>query len=141
MKRIVLLAVPAALAGCHAAPDGPGAAPSQPAQATPAAQPQPAPAPAACALEIAFGSYAMGIDRPTLDRVEQLLARDAAVTGVTRRQWGREGEVTLCASVRSAADRDRLFAALSALFPARPHGPLSVTTDAGRVFRADNDTP
>ncbi|HEX8192242.1 MAG TPA: hypothetical protein VF552_05025 [Allosphingosinicella sp.] len=131
MKKITLLAIPAALAGCHAAPEGPAAAASQPPQA----------APAACALEIEFGSYAMGIDRTALARVEQLLAGDGAVTSVTRRNWGREGEITLCVSVRGAADRDRLFTAVSALFPARPHGPLSVTTDTGRVFRANNDNP
>lgn len=131
MRTIALLAIPAALAGCHAAPAGPAASPTQPQQA----------APAPCALEIEFGSYAMGIDRAALAGVEQLLAADAAVTSVTRRNWGREGELTLCASVRSGADRDRLFAAVSALFPARPHGPLSVTTDTGRVFRASNDNP
>jgi hypothetical protein len=120
----------AALAGCQAAPEGSDAAPAQP-QA----------APARCALEIEFGSYAMGIDRPTLDRVERLLAGDAAVTSVTRRSWGREGEVTLCASVRRAADRDRLFAAIAALFPADPRGPLTVRTDAGRIFQASDPTP
>jgi hypothetical protein len=124
----------AALAGCQAAPEGSDAAPAQP-------QPQPQAAPGGCALEIEFGSYAMGIDRPTLDRVDQLLAGDAAVTSVTRRAWGREGEVTLCASVRRAADRDRLFAAISALFPADPRGPLTVRTDAGRIFQASDPTP
>lgn len=112
----------------------------------PAITPPPAPAgqpqsnenaaPAACALEVQFGSYAMGIDRPTLGRVEALLARDAAVTKVERRPWGREGEVTLCASVGTAAEADRVARAVAALFPADPRGPLSVTTASGLVLRA-----
>jgi hypothetical protein len=96
--------------------------------------------PAHCPLTIHFGSYAMGIDGKTLRRVESLLAGDPAVTGVTRSPWGREGEVTLCASIRSNADRDRLFAAVAALFPRRPRGPLSVRTNDGRELQANQGT-
>ena len=131
MKRLILLTVPAALAGCHAASEGPSAPPAQPAQA----------APAACSLEIEFGSYAMGIDQRTLEAVEQILAREPAVSSVTRRAWGREGEVTLCATVRSAPRRDSLFDTISSVFPARPRGPISITSDTGRIFRANNDNP
>lgn len=95
-------------------------------------------APTDCALTISFGSYAMGIDRETLRRVDALLQADRGVAGVTRSPWGREGEVTLCAAVRSSADRERLFAAVAALFPERPRGPLSIRTSDGREAQANN---
>ena len=129
------LAIPtllaAALAGCQAAPEGSDAAPAQP-QAAPAA-------PGACALEIQFGSYAMGIDSATLQRVEALLAGERVP--VQRTAWGREGEVTLCATPRTPADAERLARAVADLLPADPRGPLSITSDTGRVFRANNDNP
>ena len=94
----------------------------------------------ACTLLVAFGSYAMGIDGEALRRIEGLLGADPAVIGVTRSPRGREGEVTLCAAVRSEADRDRIFSAIAALFPRRPRGPLSVRTNDGREFHANNGT-
>ena len=106
-----------------------------PAGAAPAtAAPDGAPAP--CPLEIRFGSYAMGIDGGTLRRVEQLLAADGAVTSVTRTPWGREGELTICAAVRSPADAERLAREIAALFPEDPRGPLSVRTASGLAFAA-----
>jgi hypothetical protein len=132
MKIIAVPAiVAAALAVSQAAPAG--AAAEEPKAAPPAR--------AACSLEIEFGSYAMGIDRKTLELVELILAREAAVTSVTRRAWGREGEVTLCATIPRAGYRERLFETIASIFPARPRGPLSITADNGRVFRANNDTP
>ena len=140
------------LAACEAAGDpgaplpanasaAPAATPAAPAPAKPgvrpALHPGPGPGPGAdCPLAIRFGSYAMGIDRPTLEAVESLLAADAAVTAVERSPWGREGEVTLCARLRSDADAGRLFRAIAGLFPAEPRGPLSVATRTGLVFHA-----
>jgi hypothetical protein len=139
MKRFFAFLAAAALCACAAAPGA-----ETPGAGTPAAQEgsdmSDSHIPAGCPLLISFGSYAMGIDRGTLRRVEALLAADPAVTAVIRSPWGREGEVTLCAAVRSDADRDRLFAAVAALFPRRPHGPLSIRTNDGREFRADNAT-
>jgi hypothetical protein len=123
MKTIVLLAIPAALAGCHAAPEGPAASPTQPQAAA-----------GACALEIRFGSYAMGIDSGALQRVEALLA--ARRIPVQRTPWGREGEVTLCATPRIPADAERLAREIAALLPADPRGPVAVTTAAGFTFQA-----
>ena len=124
MRIIALLAIPAALAACHAAPEGPAAPPAQPQKA----------APDACALEIRFGSYAMGIDSGALQRVEALLA--ARRIPVQRTPWGREGEVTLCATPRSAADAERLAREIAALLPGGPRGPIAVTTAAGFTFQA-----
>jgi hypothetical protein len=109
---------------------------------TPAAEPAAGPGPAAqetaamaCDLEIRFGSYAMGIDRGALERVRQLLA-DRGVRKVEEQGWGREGEVTLCARTRSAADAERLFESVTNALPKAPHGPIHVRTASGLRFDA-----
>jgi hypothetical protein len=89
-----------------------------------------------CALRVDFSSYAMGIDRGMFARVEALLAADRGVTKVERSPWGREGEVTLCARTRSGRDATRLFRAIVSLAPARPRGPVTVSTRSGLTFHA-----
>ncbi len=121
MKGIVALTI-LATAACDTAPKAPaGAAPA---------------AAAPCPLQIRFGSYAMGIDRGTLQRVEALLARDAAVTSVTRTPWGREGEITLCAALRRPADAERLAREIASFLPGDPTGPVAVRTASGLAFSA-----
>ena len=131
MRWLALLAF--SLAACEAAGDDALAIAGNERPAPPAARPvkpiQPTGGP--CALSVAFGSYAMGIDRPTLERVEALLAADPAVAGVERRRQGREGETELCAEVASAADAERLFRSIAALLPADPRGPVTVRTASG----------
>jgi hypothetical protein len=78
----------------------------------------------------------MGIDRVTFTKVETLLAADRGVTKVERSPWGREGEVTLCATTRSGRDATRLFRAIAALAPAKPRGPITVSTRSGLTFTA-----
>lgn len=141
MKNMIAVLVAASLVACGGAPQSRSpAAPERNEMSKPSAGPKPSAGSAACPLLVSFGSYAMGIDGETLRRVEQLLGADPAVTDVVRTGGGREGELTLCASVGSAADRDRLFEAIRALFPRRPRGPLSVQTDSGRIFEANNAT-
>jgi len=89
------------------------------------------PVPADCPLTIGFASYGAGIDRGSVQAVDRLLGRDRAVRAVTRHQWGREGEVTLCVRTRSAADASRLFRSVRALLPARPRGPIALATRGG----------
>jgi len=89
-----------------------------------------------CPLKVAFSSYAMGIDRGMFAKVETLLAADRGVTKVERSPWGREGEVMLCARTRSGRDATRLFHAIAALAPARPRGPVTVSTRSGLIFHA-----
>jgi hypothetical protein len=102
-----------------------------------AASPRPRPAvPENCALTVAFSSYAMGIDLGMLARVESLLAADRGVTKVERFGWGREGEMTLCATTRSGRDATRLFRAIVSLAPAKPRGPVTVSTRSGLTFSA-----
>lgn len=138
MKTVAALAAALALAAC--ASPGDGAASNQEDMAMAAAGNAMGGMDESetCPLRVEFGSYAMGIDGETLRRVEALLAADAAVTGVTREQRGREGETMLCVSARSVTDRDRLFREIGALFPNDPRGPLTVRTDSGLRFEAGN---
>lgn len=84
-------------------------------------------APRDCPLTISFASYAMGIDGRAFDRVSALLTRDRGVRAIEQYRWGREGEVTLCARVRSTADARRLFSRVRVALPARPRGPITLT--------------
>lgn len=98
---------------------------------TPAmASAQPGFAPGQCDVKVSFGSYAMGIDRPTFERVERLIARDRRVAKSDQQRWGREGEVTICAKVRRRADIAPLYTRIKAQLPRNPRGP--VTVEAGR---------
>lgn len=89
-----------------------------------------------CPLTVSFGSYAMGIDSRTFDATIRLLSRDRAVMRIEQRNWGREGERTLCAVTRKPADARRLFARVKALFPRKPRGPLTVTLAGGREYHS-----
>jgi hypothetical protein len=112
---LVLLA---ATAGC-AAPR------AQSADATPAS---------GCAVRIAFGSYAMGIDRAAFDNVRALLAGQRTVRGVEEQRWGREGEVTLCVT---ASNPRRLARTVARVLPAKPRGPITIETRDGlRIERS-----
>ena len=84
-----------------------------------------------CPLVVGFASYAAGIDLKAYTAVGDLLASDPAVLSVDRHPWGREGEVTLCVTVRSTADAERLFHRIKAVFPREPRGPLGVSTRSG----------
>ena len=89
-----------------------------------------APAPA-CPLTVSFGSYAMGIDRGALARVDALLKRDRTVRGVDRQRAGREGEITLCVQIRTERQARQLARRVRALIPARPNGPVTIETRGG----------
>jgi hypothetical protein len=90
------------------------------------------PVPRSCPLLVVFGSYGAGIDRPTLERVEEYLAGERTVTNVGRYPWGREGEVTLCVRARGSADLVRIGNRIRAAIPARPRGPIWVENRARR---------
>jgi hypothetical protein len=127
MKQLPLILIGAALAA--------SAASAQPASRRMPGVPS-APVPADCPLAIGFASYAAGIDRGSFRAVEALLRRDRGVRSVSSHHWGREGEVTLCARTRARADSARLFRAVRALIPPRPHGPVTVRTREGLLFEA-----
>ena len=90
---------------------------------------------AKCDVTVRFGSYAMGIDRPTFERVDRLLLRDRRIAKSDQQRWGREGEVTICAKARRRADIAPLFYRIKALFPRNPRGPLTLEA-GGRTFSA-----
>ena len=137
MKPLLLVSLAILAAGCGARQDAAIAQnQAQPKGAQMVVQPRGAEAPADCALQVEFGSYAMGIDREASRAVDQLLASDPAVTSVELYPWGREGEKTLCVRLRSEADAERLARAIAALFPADPRGPLTVSTRNGLRFSA-----
>ncbi|MDF7773825.1 hypothetical protein P1X14_01075 [Sphingomonas sp. AOB5] len=91
-----------------------------------------------CSLTVAFGSYAMGIDQPTLARTERLLRRDAGVRRTTSHRWGREGEVTLCVITKRASDARRLFQRIKTTLPRNPRGPVTLETKSGLKFTMSN---
>lgn len=117
LRPAILLAALAPAASCAAAPSESDAAAGD------------------CALTVSFGSYAMGIDRGALARVEALVA-EADGARVERSPWGREGEVSLCVRTGTPEQAAELFDRISDALPADPRGPISVTTAAGRRFEA-----
>lgn len=92
--------------------------------------------PDTCSLTVSFGSYAMGIDQPTLQRTQRLLKRDRLVRNVTSHRWGREGEVTLCAMTRRSSDTRRLFQRVKSSLPRDPRGPITIEARTGQSFTA-----
>ena len=89
-----------------------------------------------CPLAVSFGSYAMGIDSGAFDSILRTLQHDRAVTRIEQRNWGREGERTLCAVIRKPAEARRVFNRVKALFPRKPRGPLTVTLAGGREYQS-----
>jgi hypothetical protein len=68
----------------------------------------------------------MGIDRPAAARIEAFLQNHRAVAGIKRHPWGREGEYTLCVSLKRGANATALFNELKPLVPAKGRGPINV---------------
>lgn len=101
-----------------------------------ATAPMPAQTTQGCAVSVQFGSYAMGIDRPAFDKVQALLGRDARVRGVELQRWGREGETTLCVSLRRPGDARAVFSRVKAVLPRKPKGPITVEARGGLRFEA-----
>ena len=93
------------------------------------------PAPSPCALEVRFGSYAMGIDRAAAARIEALVAADKAVRGVRRIGEGREGEYALCVTAASPRALAPLSRRIRGAIPKTPRGPI-VVLHSGTEFRA-----
>lgn len=96
------------------------------------------PAPANCSVSVRFGSYAMGIDDKSFQRVERYVAghkRLVAKSNISR--WGREGERTVCISTKSKRATSQVFADIRQLIGKRAErGPTEVRTIDGRVWNA-----
>lgn len=89
-----------------------------------------------CPLTVTFGSYAMGIDGKAFDSILRTLRYDRAVTRIEQRNWGREGEKTLCAEIRRPSEVRRVFKRIKALFPHNPRGPLTVALANGTEYHS-----
>ena len=89
-----------------------------------------------CAVRVQFGSYAMGIDRVALERVQAVLKRTRGVRTVAAQRWGREGETTLCVATRRTSDVRRVFGRITAALPRTPRGPILVEGRGGLRFEA-----
>ena len=112
---------PADASARSAAPEPAGAAAAQPA--------------ADCPLLVRFGSFAMGVDAPAVQAVEQALRADARTASVAVRPWGREGERDLCVTPRDGPDAAQLVKTARGALPARKlNGYVEILLDGKRVF-------
>ncbi len=92
--------------------------------------------PKQCPLSVDFGSYGAGTDGTTFAAVQKLLSKDRGVAKLLSKNWGREGEILLCAVTRSQRDARRLFKSVKSLLPRAPRGPITLKTSTGLIFTA-----
>jgi hypothetical protein len=86
-----------------------------------------------CAVSVDFGSYCCGIDDAALAETKAFIAASPRVTRHSVRNWGREGEVTLCLTTRNAADARALYAQLRRRLDGRKGvGPVTVRLGASK---------
>ena len=91
------------------------------------------PAATACDVEVSFGSFGQGVDGALREQVLAVTHGDPDVTRSTEDRWGREGETTLCLTVKDAASTDRLYGAIAALLPSTStRAPTTVRHRDGR---------
>lgn len=113
-----------------------GACASEPADAASGAPA--APGDGSCDVTVVFGSYAMGIDTATLERVTTYLEdrRDVVAQSETT-AWGREGERTICIDARNDEAARRIYSALEGMAPATAQrGPITITSKFGDRFHS-----
>ena len=96
----------------------------------------------ACDVSVQFGSYAMGIDGRSFDRVQRYVARHPRLivtSSVT--SWGREGEKTVCLTTRTRPATATVFRDIRSLVGKGQRGPVEVRTLDGRVWRSHPGQP
>jgi hypothetical protein len=104
--------------------------------------PEPAPQPTddnpqPCPVLVRFGSFAMGIDRPAFEAVEQALRAAPRSPEITERPWGREGERDLCVAARDKGEAQALLNIAREAVPARPlRGPVTILLYGRTVYPA-----
>src|SRR5688500_3321885 len=134
MRPLIAAAVAAFALGGAALPAG---------AVTPVRAPVAGPDGAGCAVSVRFGSYAMGIDDRSFQKVERYVARNKRLipaSSVSR--WGREGERTVCITTRSRKATTQVFADIKSLIRHRAErGPTEVKTIDGRVWNANPGPP
>lgn len=125
MRLSALLAVTALAAACATVP----ADAAQPAGGRPASI---APGDENCDVTIVFGSYAMGIDGQSFDKIDAYLKRRAPAVRYTATNWGREGERTLCVTTRSRMATRKVFNDVRNMLPrVARRGPVEVRSRFG----------
>ncbi len=125
--RLVAVAAAAVLAAACATVPADAAQPA----GTPG-RPGIAPGDENCDVTIVFGSYAMGIDGQTYERVEAYLKRRAPAVHYTSSAWGREGERTVCVTTRSARATRKVFNDVRNLTPrVARRGPVEIRSRFG----------
>jgi len=107
-----------------------------------AVAPEPAPQstddrPQPCPVLVRFGSFAMGIDQPAYQAVQEALRAAPSAPAVTERPWGREGEVDLCVAARDKGEAQALLKIARDAVPARPlRGPVTILLYDRTVYPA-----
>ncbi len=93
---------------------------------------------AGCDVTVVFGSYAMGIDGDTFQRVETYLEdRSDIIAKAETTAWGREGERTICIDARNDEATRRIYSALEGMAPATANrGPITIKSRFGDHFQS-----
>lgn len=92
-----------------------------------------------CSVTVVFGSYAMGIDQQSFQKVERYLKRRAPAVRYTATSWGREGEKTVCVTTRSAKSARRVFNDIRNLLPQwSQRGPVELRSNQGQAYQTRN---
>lgn len=96
----------------------------------------------ACDVTVQFGSYAMGIDGRSFDRVQTYVRRHPRLiqtSSVTA--WGREGEKTVCLTARTRKSVNTVFHDVRGLIGKGQRGPVEVRTLDGRTWSSHPGMP
>lgn len=91
-----------------------------------------------CDVTVVFGSYAMGIDRESFQRVEAYLKRRPNVR-YTATNWGREGEQTVCVDTRNKTQTRKVYSDLRGILPrVSRRGPVELRSNLGQHFQTQS---
>jgi hypothetical protein len=137
MRIAALFATAALAAACAAVP----ADAAQPAGSAPASV---APGDENCSVTVVFGSYAMGIDRDSFQKVDRYLKRRAPAVHYTATNWGREGERTVCVTTRNGRMTRKVFSDIRGMLPrVSNRGPVELRSDLGQAYqtKSPNERP
>lgn len=128
MRLVAIAAAAVFAAACATVP----ADAAQPAGTPSAGRPGIAPGDENCDVTIVFGSYAMGIDGVSHDKIEAYLKRRAPAVTYTASRWGREGEQTFCVTTRSNKATRKVFNDVRNMAPrVARRGPIEIRSRFG----------
>lgn len=101
------------------------------------------PDPEVCAVSVSFGSYAMGIDQRSFERVQRYVASHRRLVARSSVQtWGREGERTVCITTTSRRATAQVFSDVRSIIRKRAErGPTEVRAVTGQVWNSQPGPP